>query len=113
MIRYCLCLDLKNEEELIQAYEAYHKKVWPEILKSIQAAGILQMEIYRFSNRLCMIMETMDNFQFEDKAKADASNEKVQQWEALMWKYQSALPGCKPGEKWVLMNKIFDLKTSL
>ena len=43
------------------------------------------------------------------KAKADAANEKVQQWEKLMWKYQQALPTAKPGEKWILMEKIFDL----
>jgi len=26
-----------------------------------------------------------------------------------MWKYQQALPGAQPGEKWVLMDKIFEL----
>jgi L-rhamnose mutarotase len=26
-----------------------------------------------------------------------------------MWKYQQALPSAKEGEKWVLMNKIFEL----
>jgi len=26
-----------------------------------------------------------------------------------MWNYQQAIPGVKAGEKWVLMNKIFDL----
>jgi len=33
----------------------------------------------------------------------------VEKWETLMWKYQQAIPGAKPGEKWVLMNKIFEL----
>jgi L-rhamnose mutarotase len=31
----------------------------------------------------------------------------VQEWEALMWKYQQALPKVKPGEKWMLMDRIF------
>jgi L-rhamnose mutarotase len=26
-----------------------------------------------------------------------------------MWNYQQAIPGVKAGEKWVLMNKIFEL----
>ncbi|MCH5721182.1 hypothetical protein [Niabella hibiscisoli] len=26
-----------------------------------------------------------------------------------MWKYQQALPFARPGEKWVLMKKIFQL----
>jgi L-rhamnose mutarotase len=33
----------------------------------------------------------------------------VMQWEKLMWEYQQALPTAKPGEKWVLMKKIFTL----
>ncbi len=56
-----------------------------------------------------MIMETDASFSFEKKNAADASNPIVQQWETLMWKYQQALPVAKPGEKWLLMNKIFEL----
>lgn len=110
MKRYCLALDLKNDEALIAEYEAYHRDVWPAILESIRAAGIEQMEIHRVNNRLFMIMEVNDDFSFEKKAAVDASNEKVQQWEELMWKYQQALPLSKPGEKWMLMQKIFSLK---
>ena len=110
MKRYCLALDLKNDEALIAEYEEYHRNVWPDILQSIKAAGIAQMEIYRINNRLFMIMEVNDDFSFEKKSAADASNEKVQEWEELMWKYQQALPLSKPGEKWVLMEKIFSLK---
>lgn len=39
----------------------------------------------------------------------DSLNPKVQEWEELMWKYQVAIPGAKTGEKWVLLDKIFDL----
>ena len=45
----------------------------------------------------------------ESKAAADAANPKVQEWEELMWKYQQAIPGTKAGEKWVLMDQIFEL----
>ena len=108
--RYCLALDLKNDEALIAAYEQWHTNVWPEILEGIRASGIEQMEIYRVSNRLFMIMEVNERFDFGDKAKADAASEKVQEWETLMWEFQQALPFAKPGEKWVLMEKIFTLK---
>ena len=109
MKRYCLALDLVNDEKLITEYETYHEKVWPEIKKSITDADIVQMEIYRFANRLFMILEVGDEFNFAKKAAADAANPIVQKWEQLMWKYQQAIPGCKPGEKWVLMDKIFSL----
>jgi L-rhamnose mutarotase len=109
MQRYCLALDLVNDEKLIAEYEAYHRNVWPEIKKSITDAGIVQMEIYRFANRLFMTMEVTDEFNFAKKGAADAANPKVQEWEQLMWKYQQDIPGSKPGEKWVLMDKIFSL----
>jgi len=109
MKRYCLALDLVNDPTLIAEYEAYHQEVWPEIQDSITTAGITDMEIYRFENRLFMIMEVDATFSFDHKGAMDASNPKVQEWEQLMWKYQQAVPGAKPGEKWVLMERIFKL----
>lgn len=109
MSKYCLALDLVDDAELIAEYEDYHRTVWPEIKKSITDSGITNMEIYRFGNRLFMIMETDDTFTFERKAAMDDANPKVQEWEKLMWKFQQAIPGSKPGEKWVFMDKIFQL----
>jgi L-rhamnose mutarotase len=110
MKKYCLALDLKNEAALIAEYERWHREVWPEIEKSIVDSGISLIEIYRFENRLFMIMETSEEFSFDKKLSMDLSNPKVQEWETLMWKFQQPIPGSKPGEKWVLMNKIFELK---
>lgn len=56
-----------------------------------------------------MIMEVNSTFSFEAKSVADKANPKVQEWESLMWKYQQALPLAKPGEKWILMDRIFSL----
>jgi L-rhamnose mutarotase len=109
MQKFCLALDLKNDPALIAEYEKYHAAVWPEILASISGAGILHLEIYRVENRLCMIIEAKDDFSFEKKSAMDAKNKKVQEWEALMWNYQQALPTAQPGEKWMLMKKIFEL----
>jgi L-rhamnose mutarotase len=109
MTRYCLALDLKDDPKLISEYENYHKQVWPEIIKSIKDPGIEVLEIYRTGNRMFMIIEAKDDFNFEKKEVADAANSKVQEWEELMWKYQQALPWAKQGEKWILMEKIFSL----
>lgn len=109
MKRYCLALDLVNDPVLIAEYEAYHREIWPEIKKSIVDSGITNMEIYRIMDRLFMIMEVNESFSFDAKGAADAGNPKVQEWEALMWKYQKALPVAKPGEKWLMMDRIFSL----
>jgi L-rhamnose mutarotase len=107
--KYCLALDLIDDQELITAYKTYHQNVWPEIEASITESGIETLEIYNISNRLFMIMEVNESFSFEKKSKMDAENPKVQEWEALMWKYQQAIPVAKPGEKWLLMDKIYQL----
>jgi len=109
MKRYALALDLKDDAQLIKEYEDWHQKVWPEIKKSITDAGITSMEIYRTGNRLFMIMETSDSFDFNKKSSMDAANPKVQEWETLMWKFQQPLPWAKQNEKWIVMDKIFQL----
>lgn len=109
MKRYCLTLDLKDDPKLIAEYKKYHVNIWPEIAKSIRDTGIRDMEIYLLDTRLFMIIEADESFSFERKGKADADNPKVQEWEQLMWKYQQPLPQAKPGEKWMLMDKIFKL----
>lgn len=112
MKRYCLSLDLRDDPELIAEYERLHRDVWPEIIESIRSSGIENMGIYRFGTRLCMIMETDDSFTFSAKAASDARNPRVMEWEDLMWRFQQAVPGAEPGEKWVLMDKIFELNRS-
>ena len=108
--RYCLALDLKNDPKLIAEYRRYHERVWPEVLESIRDSGIEEMEIHLLGTRMFMIMEVNESFSFAAKAKADAANPKVQEWEQLMWKFQQPLPQAKPGEKWMLMERIFRWK---
>lgn len=111
MKKYCLALDLIDNEKLIAEYDHFHKSenVWPEIKASISNSGITNMEIFRTGNRLFMIMETDDSFSFDRKSQMDANDEKIHQWEKLMWKFQQRLPWAKEGEKWVLMEQIFGL----
>ena len=111
-MRHCFALDLKDDPALIAEYERWHAPggVWPAVLEGIKSAGITGLDIYRTGNRLFMVMEVNDDFSFEKKAAADAANLRVQAWEALMWKFQQPLPWAKAGEKWVLMDKIFELK---
>jgi L-rhamnose mutarotase len=108
--RYCLTLNLKDDLQLIAEYKRYHEKIWPEITLSIKDAGIEDMEIYLLGTRMFMVMEVNEQFSFEAKAQADRKNPKVREWEQLMWKFQEPVPGAKPGEKWLLMEKIFKLE---
>lgn len=110
MKRYCLALDLNEDEKAIKAYDDYHTMVWPEVKDSLKEAGILDMEIYRTHNRLFMILKVTLDFSFEKKATLDAANAKVQEWETLMSQFQKPLAWSKPGEKWLLMERVFKLE---
>src|SRR5688572_4580803 len=108
MKTYYLALDLKDDQSLIAEYEKWHANVWPEIKRSIIDSGITRMKIYRTGNRLFMVIEATEEFDFERKTIADRANSKVMEWEKLMWNYQQPLPWAKEGEKWMLMNQIFE-----
>jgi len=105
-MRYCLALDLKDDPEGIAAYEAHHRAVWPEVVRSLEEAEVTALELYRTGSRLFMILETGEGFSFEKKAAIDAASAKVREWEALMSTFQQALPWARPGQKWTLMERI-------
>ena len=111
MQRLCFALDLIDDPALIAEYERWHRpeNAWPEVTDAIKAAGVLALEIYRAENRLLMVMEVRDDFSAEAKAAADSHNPRVSAWEALMWKFQKALPSAKEGEKWLPMKRIYTL----
>ena len=107
--RFCLTLDLKDDPKLIAQYKRYHEKLWPEITRSIKDSGIEDMEIYLLGTRMFMIIEVNKSFSFEAKTRADRLNPRVQEWESLMDTFQKTLPQAGPGEKWLLMERVFKL----
>lgn len=107
----CLALDLRDDDALIAEYERWHTAefIWPEVVDSIRTAGILDMQIFRTGTRLVMLMRVSPDFDADAKAAADAASERVQAWEALMSTFQQPLPWAASGQKWLPMQRIFDL----
>ena len=114
MKKYCFALDLQDDPALIAEYRRYHEQenIWPEVVANILSHGILSEEIYLLGNRMFMILCTTDDFSLEAKDAADRANQKMQEWEALMWKYQRPLAQASPGMKWIPMEKIFEVGSS-
>lgn len=110
-LRHVFALDLRNDAQAIAEYERWHRAdmVWPEVVKSIRDAGIIEMRIYRTGNRLVMVMEAGVGYDAAVKASSDASNPRVQAWEQLMDTFQQRLPWAADGQKWVPMDEIFRL----
>ncbi len=109
MKRYCQTLGLYDDPELIVAYVEEHRHVWEEIKAGIREVGILDMQIYIHQNRLFMIVETIDDFDWVKDNERLATLPRQAEWEAHMAKYQRALPGQASHEKWQMMEQIFKL----
>ena len=112
MKMYCFALDLHDDPTLIAEYKRWHQldRIWPEVLERAKAPGVLSEEIYLAGNRLVLILITTDDFSLKAKTAEDEGDEVMRKWEELMWKYQKPLPFAKLGQKWVLMEKIFDAR---
>lgn len=108
--RYCLALDLVDNEEKIAEYQRLHQRIWPEVAAHLRQHGIVDMEIYRLGARLSMVMEVNEHFNAQDFAQASEQNPHIQRWEALMWQFQQPTPWTPAGEKWAVMARIFSLQ---
>jgi L-rhamnose mutarotase len=110
MPRHYYALDLRDDAAAIAEYERMHQpgNIWPEIVASIRASGIEEMEIFRTGNRLVMVVQVPDGY--DASAKRGANDPKTHDaWEALMDRYQQRLPWAWAGQKWVPMTRIFSL----
>lgn len=109
--RYCQTLDLKNDPELIKAYQKYHSEseMWPEILEGIRSVGILEMELYQLEERLIMIVETPLDFDWDTAMERLATLPRQAEWEAFVSRFQRCSSESTSNEKWKMMTRIFHL----
>ncbi len=109
--RYCKTLLLENDPSLIEAYREVHKpeNTWPEITQGMKEVGILDMEIYIIQNRLFMIMDTVPDFDHDQAMKELAQKPRQAEWEAYVSRFQLTTSEATAAEKWVLMDRIYEL----
>ena len=108
MHRHVLAVDLKDDPQVVDAYVEHHRRVWPEVRRSLQAAGLRGMEIFLLGRRLVMIVETEGDYRAQFEAHA-TSHPRVIEWEALMKSMQQPMPDAAPGEWWAQMRPVFRL----
>ena len=108
MKRYCQTLTLKQDPGLIEKYIEVHSHVWPEIIEGQHQVGILSMEIYSLGSRLFMIVDTVDDFDWDRDMARLATLPRQAEWEAYVSRFQGCDPTATSAEKWKLMDKIFD-----
>ena len=110
MKRYCQTLELVDDEASIQKYVEVHNNVWPEVKDGQRQVGILDMQIYRHQNKVFMICDTVDDFDWERDMARLAKLPRQAEWEAYVAEYQGCDPSLPSASKWHLMEQIFHLE---
>lgn len=110
MKRFCQTLELRDDPDMVEAYIHEHSRVWPEVQEGIRQVGILDMQIYALGNKLFMIMDTVDDFDWEKDNARLATLPRQAEWEAYMSRFQGCKLDAPSTEKWKLMTKIFELE---
>jgi L-rhamnose mutarotase len=106
--RYCQTLTLVDNPELIEKYCEAHANVWPEVTDGQRKVGIMSMEIWRSGRSLFMIMDTVDEFDFERDMARLATLPRQAEWEAYVSQFQGCKADARSDEKWQMMEEIFD-----
>lgn len=109
MKRYCQTLKLKNDKALIDDYVRVHRNVWPEVQQGMREVGILNMQIYIHDNLLFMIVDTVNDFEWEVNMTRLSMLPRQAEWERFVAQFQDVDENASSCEKWILMDKIFEL----
>lgn len=109
--RYVQTLVLNSDEEAREQYIKYHSKEynWKEIREGIKEVGILEMEIYIFGNRLVMIVDAPEDFDWTNSMARLATLPRQAEWEAFVSQFQGCSPDATSDEKWQMMERMFYL----
>ncbi|MBN2590888.1 MAG: L-rhamnose mutarotase [Sedimentisphaerales bacterium] len=109
--RYCKCIELKSDPNLIREYKKLHDigATWQEVTNGMKKIGILNMEIYISGTTLFMIMDTKADFNHEQAMSKLATLPRQSEWEALVSKYQQTSSDSSAGQKWKLLERIYKM----
>jgi L-rhamnose mutarotase len=105
-------LELVDDPVLIAEYKAWHRAVWPEVVRGLRAIGIERMRIFLFGTRLFMVVETTDTFDLERDYQRYAADPRTREWDERMRRYQRRVSGAPEGAWWTPMEQIFELESS-
>jgi L-rhamnose mutarotase len=109
--RYVQTMELKDDAELIRRYREAHDKehFWDEIKEGIRQVGILEMEIYILDNRLVMIVDTPQDFDWDEAMARLKTLPRQAEWERHVAAFQQCAANASSDEKWHMMERMFYL----
>lgn len=104
-------LEISDNTQLVAEYRKWHSEeyIWKEVLDGIREVGILEMEIYIQGNKLVMIVDAPEDFQWDEAMSRLASLPRQAEWEAFVSKFQGCSAEARSDEKWQPMERMFKL----
>lgn len=107
-------LDLEDDPDRIAEYRDWHTRVWPEIMRGMAAHGVLSQNIYLIGNRLFMVLEVEDDFDYRrDFTRYLEDTPRAMEWDDLMRPMQRPVPWADKGDWWAPMERVYDLNAAL
>jgi hypothetical protein len=107
-----LTANLVNDPKLQREYMDHHAtqfQKWPELSKGFCNASFQQLLLYRQGRQLMLVISIPKGTSLDQlNPKTSENNPRVDQWNALMKKYQEGIQGTKKGETWVFLKKLSD-----
>lgn len=105
-----LTANLVADEKMQKEYVDYHTtqfEKWPEIAKGFCNADFQQLQVFKNGRQLMLVIsipkgEDLDKL----NPKTTKNNPRVDDWNALMKKYQTGIEDAKQGETWILLKNI-------
>jgi L-rhamnose mutarotase len=105
-----LTANLVGNRKLQKEYMDYHAtqfEKWPEVSKGFCNANFQQLLVFRNGRQLMLVIsipkgESLDKL----NPKTSENNPRVDEWNALMKKYQEGISGTKPGEVWAFLKPV-------
>lgn len=109
--RFCRVLEIDDNPGLIAKYRECHSKEhhWKVVREGIRSVGILEMEMYIYGNKVFMIMDTEEDFEWDKAMSKLATLPRQAEWEAFVAPLQGCDPGAPADRKWHLMDRMFYL----
>lgn len=109
--RYCQIMELRDDAELIRRYVEAHseEKARSIVLKGIREVGIEEMEVYLLGNRIVMIVDAPEYFNWDEAMAKLATLPGQAEWEAYVSQFQQCDANATSDQKWQMMTRIFHL----
>ena len=101
---------LKPKPKVLEQYIHYHDHIFPEVVRSFKAVGMVDIRIWRRNYDLFMIVCTNDGFEWEtNMSRYLTLHPKNREWEDLMAGFQEGFPDTEGDNKWIALEDVFSL----